>query len=304
MSFVLVSITQARSIVDELNTNIKTKAEKYIAYTYEKIKFPQNGKLSYSVFKNAYYGYLNLLQAGKINRENILTVCDFTLSSNKKRLWVIDLKNKKILFHSLVAHGMGTGEEFATLFSNTEDSHQSSLGFYITQETYTGNNGYSLKLIGVDGTFNSNAYDRAIVVHGAEYVSEQFAKANNRLGRSHGCPALPLDIAPHVIDKIKNGTCLFIYHTANNYLSKSKWLNSPLNYLPKEADLMDIQFEAVRNNPSNDVNQMEESSNKEMAIQSNEESNENITPKEKKITSVIYVDYNSRTGAADTCIIK
>ncbi|KXK43028.1 MAG: hypothetical protein UZ11_BCD004000961 [Bacteroidetes bacterium OLB11] len=297
LNVINIHMLYAKPLVDESFSNSKVKTEKYISYIYEKIKFPQNGVLSFQAFRNAFYGYLNLVEDGKISRENILTVCDFTLSSNKKRLWVIDLKNNKVLFHSLVAHGMGTGEEYATVFSNIQDSHQSSLGFYITQETYTGNNGYSLKLNGVDGNFNNNAYERAIVIHGAEYVSARFAKDNKRLGRSHGCPALPVDIASQVIDKIKNGTCLFIYHTANNYLSKSKWINNPIRNLPRDADFMDLQVEEVKNNPR----YIEP---KNIAMNQPEEISEKITSKEKVISSVIYVEYNSRTGASDTCIVK
>lgn len=221
------------------------KVHRYIKFVYEKIKFPKHGKLSYDAFKAGYYGYLNLIESGKITRDALLTICDFTMSSNNKRMWVIDVKSKKVVFHTLVAHGQGTGEEFATRFSNIHESHQSSLGFYVTAETYSGNNGYSLKLHGIDGIYNNNAYDRAIVIHGADYVSEEFAKANQRLGRSHGCPALSNEVAPKVIDKIKNGHCLFIYHTSQNYLKNSYWLSSKVTSLPKEADMMDLNIKTT-----------------------------------------------------------
>lgn len=291
------SFVSAKEISEETELQ-KAKTEKYISWVYNKIKFPKGGKLNYEVFKNAFYGYLNLSEAGKVDRENILSICDFTLSSNKKRLWIIDLKNKKVLHHSLVAHGMGTGEEYATVFSNTHDSHQSSLGFYITKETYTGNNGYSLKLEGVDGSYNSNAYDRAIVIHGAEYVSEQFARDNQRLGRSHGCPALPVETAPVIIDKLKNGTCFFIYHTANNYLSKSRWLNNSVQSLPMEAEMMDLN--EVANNP-----RYVKSAIKPLEL-SDDEAKPDVSdaPKEKKISSVVIINLNSRTGQSDTCVVK
>jgi len=233
---------------NESESTTTSKTDRYIRFVYDQIKFGKNRKLNFEVFSKAFYGYLNMQEDGLLVPNALLTVCDFTLSSNLKRLWVIDLKSKKIVFNTLVAHGQGTGEEFAVAFSNTHESHQSSLGFYTTGETYEGNNGYSLKLNGKDGQFNSNAYDRAVVIHGAEYVSDDYAKANKRIGRSHGCPALPVDVAPKIIDKIKNGHCLFIYHTSNNYLSSSRWIKSKLKSLPQEADMMDINL-PVQNNP-------------------------------------------------------
>jgi len=289
------------------------------------------------------YGYLNLLEAGKINSSSNLTICDFTLSSNVKRLWVIDIQSKKILFHSLVAHGMGTGEEFAVHFSNTQDSHQSSLGFYVTGETYTGNNGYSLNLHGLDGAFNNNAYDRAIVMHGADYVSENFAKANQRLGRSHGCPALPVELAPKVIDRIKDGHCLFIYHTKDNYLSQSYWLKSRIKNLPIEAEQFELQVpkELVQEKLKKQVQASEASekpdaelapSNKEQALKKEIVSKEaflkshvcqgdresykvdmqtiviqkptTLAEKPKKITSVIYISEKAGVSKSDTLMVK
>lgn len=126
---------------------------------YEAIDFTGFNKLSETVFEKAYLGYVNLKKAGKVpENSNLLTICDFSLSSNLKRLWVIDIKEKKIIFNSLVAHGKGTGEEFAEKFSNRESSHQSSLGFYTTENTYEGDNGYSLKLEGLDAGYNDAAY--------------------------------------------------------------------------------------------------------------------------------------------------
>lgn len=232
---------------NESESSMSSKTDRYFRYVYDQIKFP-NKKLNFDAFSKAYYGYLNLIEEGKLRPGALLTVCDFNLSSNQKRMWVIDLKNKKILFNTLVAHGQGTGEEYAEAFSNTPDSHQSSLGFYLTGETYEGNNGNSLKLLGVDGSFNSNAYDRAIVIHGAEYVCNEYARANKRIGRSHGCPALPVEVAPKVIDKIKNGHCLFIYHSSKQYFASSHWINSRLKSLPEEANRMDLKM-PVKNNP-------------------------------------------------------
>lgn len=143
---------------------------------YKSITFEAGHELNEEVFFKALTGFENLKKAGLLNQDaHLLTVCDFSMSSNMKRLWVIDTEEKKVLFNSLVAHGKNTGEEFATNFSNTNSSLQSSLGFYITDATYNGDNGYSLRLLGMDKGFNDAAYKRAIVMHGADYVSEDFA---------------------------------------------------------------------------------------------------------------------------------
>lgn len=193
-------------------------------FIYSTIDFNGNS-LDKNIFEKAFRGFENLKKSGKLNPDcHLLTVCDFSKSSNTKRLWVIDMNEKKILFNSLVAHGMGTGEEFAEKFSNTESSHQSSLGFYITESTYEGNNGFSLKLIGMDKGFNDNALQRAIVMHGADYVNENFAKQHKRIGRSWGCPAVPMEFAEPIINTIKENNVLFIYYPDENYLNSSEWL--------------------------------------------------------------------------------
>lgn len=194
---------------------------------YKSITFEEGHELNEEVFFKALTGFENLKKAGLLNQDaHLLTVCDFSMSSNTKRLWVIDTEEKKVLFNSLVAHGKNTGEEFATNFSNTNSSLQSSLGFYITDATYNGDNGYSLKLLGMDKGFNDAAYKRAIVMHGADYVSEDFAAAHKRIGRSWGCPAVPRDLTQPIINTIKGRNCLFIYYPDQNYLSKSEWLKA------------------------------------------------------------------------------
>ena len=194
---------------------------------YKSIGFEQGHELNEEVFFKALTGFENLKKAGLLNQDShLLTICDFSMSSNTKRLWVIDTEEKKVLFNSLVAHGKNTGEEFATNFSNTESSLQSSLGFYITDATYSGDNGYSLRLLGMDKGFNDAAYRRAIVMHGADYVSESFAAMHKRIGRSWGCPAIPRDLTQPIINTIKGRNLLFIYYPDQNYLSKSEWLKS------------------------------------------------------------------------------
>lgn len=302
-------VSYAREFETEVENSLQGKTNRYIKFVYDKIKFNKVNKLSFDAFKYGFYGYLNMVESGKISPYSLLTICDFTLSSNIKRMWVIDIKNKKVLFNTLVAHGMGTGEEFATAFSNTEDSHQSSLGFYTTGETYDGNNGYSLKLNGVDGMFNSNAYERAIVIHGAEYVSEDFAKANKRIGRSHGCPALPVDVAPKVIDKIKNGTCFFIYHSTKNYLASSYWLRNKIKQLPQEAENAELLANAFNNprfiEPKHNENEVSSSADKN-DVNTCEIKKQDIILKERPdhVTSIMVINENSRAGTSDTTIVK
>jgi hypothetical protein len=194
---------------------------------YRSIVFEQGHELNEEVFFKALTGFENLKKAGLLNRDShLLTVCDFSMSSNTKRLWVIDVNERKVLFNSLVAHGKNTGEEFATNFSNTDSSLQSSLGFYITDATYNGDNGFSLRLLGMDKGFNDAAYRRAIVMHGADYVSDEFAAMHKRIGRSWGCPAVPRDLTQPIINTIKGRNLLFIYYPDQNYLSKSEWLKT------------------------------------------------------------------------------
>lgn len=202
----------------------------YAEEIYNSIGFDNINQLKSDVFSKAFLGFTNLKKEGKLDEDShLLTICDFSLSSAEKRLWVIDLNEKKVLYNSLVAHGKNTGDEFAQKFSNTESSLQSSLGFYITESTYNGNNGYSLKLMGMDSGFNDAAFKRAIVMHGADYVSEGFIKSQKRLGRSWGCPAVPRALAQPIINTIKGKNCLFIYYPDNQYLSSSKWLKAEDN---------------------------------------------------------------------------
>lgn len=166
---------------------------------------------NFECFNMALDGFYLLKDKGLVQK-NILTLVDFSLSSNFKRMWVIDLEKNIILFQTLVAHGRNTGEEFAKVFSNKAESYQSSIGFYATAETYNGKHGMSLKLDGLEKGLNDKARERAVVMHGADYVSETFIKQNKRLGRSQGCPAVPVEMNGKIINIIKNKSCLFIYH--------------------------------------------------------------------------------------------
>lgn len=216
------SIKVEGEIKTETNLNLSKSDALFSA-----IDFSNGEKLNEAVFEKAFKGFEKLKAEGKLPAEShLLTIADFSKSSNTKRLWVIDTNQKKVVFNTLVAHGMGTGEEFAEHFSNTDSSHQSSLGFYVTEATYNGNNGYSLKLMGMDRGFNDAALQRAIVMHGADYVSENFAKDHKRIGRSWGCPAVSRELAEPIINTIKGQNCLFIYYPDQNYLNSSEWLKS------------------------------------------------------------------------------
>jgi hypothetical protein len=182
--------------------------------------------LSRDVFDMAIKGLGKLDLNGKLQNAGIVTIVDYSQSSNKKRLYVIDLKNKKLLFNTYVAHGRNTGEEFANSFSNVEGSYKSSLGFYVTQHPITGSHtGFSLLIDGVEKGFNDHAVQRAIIMHAAEYATENFIKKFGRLGRSYGCPSVPPEMNKPIIDAIKGGTCLFLYNPDKDYLSKSALLN-------------------------------------------------------------------------------
>ena len=154
----------------------------------------------------------NSLRGGGAITGPRLAVIDYGLSSTAKRLWVFDLASRKLLFHELVAHGRNSGEDMAVSFSNEDGSLMTSLGAFLTGTTYTGKNGYSLRLRGMDPGVNDRAEARFIVMHGAPYVSESFARRVGRLGRSHGCPAVRLEIAHALIDRIKDGTLLYAWH--------------------------------------------------------------------------------------------
>ena len=158
---------------------------------------------------------------GISGRDDILTVIDYSLPSTQPRLWVLDLAKGEVLHHELVAHGQGTGENYATRFSNNMDSHQTSLGLFLTGGTYEGNNGYSLKLQGLDKGLNDRAEERHIVIHGAWYVSAEHARRQGRLGRSHGCPALSEASARPVIDRIKGGSFVFSYSGSDSAFQKA-----------------------------------------------------------------------------------
>jgi hypothetical protein len=164
------------------------------------------------------------VRSGAVTNPSTLTVIDYSKPSTAKRLWVFDLRSHELVYEELVAHGQGSGGNVPTLFSNKSETHQTSLGLFVTEDTYVGKNGYSLRLDGLDRGFNDRARERAIVMHGAPYVSEQFAQAQGRLGRSWGCPALREGVARNVIDLVKGGGLVFAYYPDQEWLNASQYL--------------------------------------------------------------------------------
>jgi hypothetical protein len=163
-------------------------------------------------------------RSGTVADPSTLTVIDYSKPSTAKRLWVFDLRSQELLHEELVAHGQGSGDNLATVFSNEPETHTSSIGLFETKDTYVGKNGYSLRLKGLDAGFNDRAMERAIVMHGAPYVSRDFARAHGRLGRSWGCPALSEAVARDVIDRVKGSGLVFAYYPDQRWLSTSKFL--------------------------------------------------------------------------------
>jgi hypothetical protein len=181
--------------------------------------------LSRQAFEYALAGYNKLLNEGKLVKDNLLTILDFSLPSGKKRLFVIDIATGELVYNTYAAHGRGSGAAMATQFSNEPNSYKSSLGFYVTGETYNGKHGESLRLNGEEEGINDNALARGIVMHSAAYVDESVAAHQGYVGRSQGCPAVPANMSKEIIGKIKNGSCLFLYSPDKNYTSRSKLLN-------------------------------------------------------------------------------
>ena len=220
-------------ITGESRRLVSLRSDEYKDFSttvYNKIQF-EDDTLDREVFDKAFRGYLFLSKTGQLEDTRYLTVIDFTVHCNEKRLWIFDLNSGEVIYHELVAHGVNSGKEYAYRFSNRHSSNQSSLGFYITGGTYYGRNGLSLKLHGLEPNFNSNAYSRGIVIHGANYVNEAYIRGNERIGRSYGCPAVSTLINANLVHTIKGGSCVFMYHSEVHYNSKSELINANL-YIP------------------------------------------------------------------------
>jgi hypothetical protein len=182
------------------------------------------GTIDADVFELAVNAADCAVRSGAVTNPSTLTVIDYSRPSTAERLWVFDLRSRELVYEELVAHGQGSGGNLATQFSNEPETHATSLGLFVTADTYVGKNGYSLRLDGLDRGFNDRARDRAIVMHGAPYVSTDFVRAQGRLGRSWGCPALRNAVARDVIDLVKGGGLVFAYYPDQEWLSASKYL--------------------------------------------------------------------------------
>jgi hypothetical protein len=234
--FLLAFILAVFNKINANESSFKIPIHKKVLKSIEKESSEINliysaAKLSYvglplNTFALAMKGFTKLRNQNLINADSIITIIDFEKSSSQKRLYVVDLKTKSVLFQTLVAHGKNSGKEYARSFSNEESSYKSSLGFYITRNTYEGSNGFSLRLEGTENGINNKAMERAIVMHGAGYASESTIYQLGFLGRSWGCPALPESLNKPIINKIKDGNMLFIYYPDQDYLKKSSILNS------------------------------------------------------------------------------
>ena len=208
---------------DSMLTLTPVNTENIVSNIYDSLRLNLMG-LSQQAFEIAMQGFDYLSKAGKLANDKIISIVDFSQPSSKKRLFVIDLEKMEVLFNTYVAHGINSGKEYANRFSNSPESNKSSLGFYETMETYNGKNGYSLHLQGLEKGINDNADCRAIVMHGADYVNEGMIQSQGYIGRSWGCPTVPEKLHKPIINKIKNGTCLFIYSPDRHYLIHSRVL--------------------------------------------------------------------------------
>ncbi|MBN2406447.1 MAG: murein L,D-transpeptidase catalytic domain family protein [Elusimicrobia bacterium] len=180
--------------------------------------------MDFSVFRWAMIGYGNL--SSKIKKKGLIAIVDLTRPSKDKRFFLIDLNDKKVLYNTLAAHGDNSGGVYAKSFSNGFGTRKTSLGFYVTGETYHGKYGYSLRMDGYDDGFNSNARERAIVIHGSEDINEEYISKHGMLKTSGGCPALPAGVSKEIIDRMKNGSCVLLYHDNDEYLRGSAYLNA------------------------------------------------------------------------------
>lgn len=205
--------------------NAYTNFDNHLQNLYHECNLSSKG-LSFNTFKLAVTGFYNLKREGQIAaHKNRVAIVDFTKPSNEKRLYIVDLATRSLVYHTYVAHGKNSGYIYAERFSNNPESLQSSLGFYRTEETYIGQHGYSLRLDGLDKGFNENARSRAIVMHGASYVGEDYVKRAGRTGLSWGCPAVSEAESGPIIDYLKSGNCMFIYGNNINYINSSKYLS-------------------------------------------------------------------------------
>jgi len=235
ISVVILTSFTIKPIVEEVPS--KEPSFSFDQYASQLYICVDDAGINRAAFDIALKGYYALLLSNELENRKYLTIVDMSLSANVERFYVIDMEMQLLVYKSLVAHGKNTGEEYASNFSNKQSSYQTSLGFYKTAETYDGKRGFSMKLDGLEYS-NCNARDRGIIIHGADYVSGKFIKENGRLGRSLGCPSLPIDSFVEVVEMLKEGSCLFVYYPQEYYLSKSKLVNVTNDYLLTSSGML------------------------------------------------------------------
>jgi hypothetical protein len=225
-SFLLIaSLTLVPSAIAATRTAGNDRVNASVAFARENFEGANLGTLDEDVLGLALNAASCAVRSGAAGNPKTLTVIDYSRPSTQERLWVIDLTTHELLYEELVAHGQGSGGVTANMFSNEAETHQTSLGLFKTDSTYVGKNGYSLRLDGLDRGLNDRARERAIVMHGAPYVSEAYVKANGRLGRSWGCPAIRPEVTKELIDRVKGGGLVFAYHSGDARLKSSKYLS-------------------------------------------------------------------------------
>ncbi|MFD1255216.1 murein L,D-transpeptidase catalytic domain family protein [Mucilaginibacter terrae] len=228
--------------VEDKAKNVNSAFSSYVTDIYQSADLKMHG-LDYDVFQKAVTGYFNLKQNKKLSKKSeVITVIDFNKASTVKRMWIVDLLKKELVLNTWVAHGQGSGDNIATQFSDDNNSHQSSLGFYVTNEVYYGKHGRSLKLDGMDAGFNTHARERAVVLHAANYVCENTIKQLGRLGRSHGCPAVSPEVSNKIIDLVKGKNMIYVNANVSNY--NSKYLNQ--DFLPNFASQPDSAVQLTK----------------------------------------------------------
>lgn len=208
------AVTDSSAIVHKLSVGEKMFADLHL----------QEAGLSKETVEFAVKGYQRLVDSGLVNNQRYLSIVDLSQSSRNKRFYILDMQNNTLAWNTFVAHGRNSGVDMAKSFSNALNSNKSSLGFYVTQSTYKGKHGLSLRISGLEEGFNDNAEARGVVVHGATYVNAGRANSDY-MGRSQGCPALPENEYAEVIDIIKGGSVLFVYNPDSSYLETSTLLN-------------------------------------------------------------------------------
>ena len=215
-----------------LSNSANSPAMKRVADSiYDLISLGEYG-LEKEVFFTAYKGFQYLQNKGLLIKTNLLTICDYSQSSNNKRLYVIDVLNSRLLFNTYVSHGKNSGGEFANSFSNANNSNKSSLGFMVTSTPYHGKAGLSLRLDGMERGINDHVKNRAIVLHGSRFVNENIMNTRGSIGRSLGCPAVPYGIHLRIIEAIKGGSCFYVNHSDPAYTQNSAIINANFDITP------------------------------------------------------------------------